>query len=95
MPGNVLAMVLLYLLLEGKVIKLGHVEEAADFLLVNMAFLFVPATVSIFCNYETFIAIIGKLMLVCLITTILTSLSAGFTVKYVLKFTKERKGGKA
>ena len=89
-PGNVLAMVILFLLLATKVIKLDRVAETADFLLVNMAFLFIPATVSIFFEYELFAESLVKLLGVCVITTVLTSLSAGLTVKYVLKLQKAR-----
>lgn len=90
-PGNVLAMVLLFLLLIFHGIKLKHVEDTADFMLANMAFLFVPATVSVFCNYEAFAGALVKLLVICLITTILTSISAGLTVKYVLKLQKKKK----
>ena len=90
-PGNVLAMVFLFLLLAFKVIKLDSVAETADFMLANMAFLFVPATVSIFFNYQVFAEALVKLLVVCLITTVLTSLSAGLTVKYVLKLQNAKK----
>ena len=90
-PGNVLAMVILFLLLAFKVIQLDSVAETADFMLANMAFLFVPATVSIFFDYEVFAEYLVKLLVVCLITTVLTSLSAGLTVKYVLKLQNARK----
>lgn len=89
-PGNVLAMVILFLLLATKVIQLDSVAESADFLLANMAFLFIPATVSIFFEYKIFAESLVKLLVVCLITTVLTSLSAGLTVKYVLKLQKAR-----
>lgn len=90
-PGNVLAMVILFLMLSFKVIRLESVAETADFMLANMAFLFVPATVSVFCDYQVFAGAIVKLLVVCLITTILTSLSAGLTVKYVLRLQKSRR----
>jgi len=90
-PGNVLAMVILFVLLLCKVIPVECVSDTSDFLLANMAFLFIPATVSIFCNYEVFASVLWKLLIVCIIATILTSLSAGLTVKFVLKLQNRNK----
>lgn len=84
-PSNVVAMLLLLLLLGLKIVKLERVQETADFFLANMAIFFIPATVSVFFQYEVFAGNVLKLILVCIITTIVTSLSAALTVKYVIK----------
>lgn len=90
-PGNVLALVILFLLLLMKVIPLDSIAHTADFILANMAFFFIPATISIFFEYRSFAENFIKLLVVCLLTTILTSLSAGLTVKYILKYQRRRK----
>ena len=90
-PGNVLAMVILFLLLLFKVIPLDCVADTSDFLLANMAFLFIPATVSVFFKYEVFAGALWRLLIVCIIATILTSLSAGFTVKFVLQWQNRKR----
>lgn len=46
-PGNVAGMVFLTIFLVGNLISVEHVEPAAQFLVDNMAFLFVPAGVGI------------------------------------------------
>lgn len=94
-PGNVLAMILLFILLLSKIIKLEHIAETSDYLLANMAFLFLPPTVSIFFQFHLFKGIMFRFIIFCLVATILTSLSAGFTVKLVLKLQKKKKGGNA
>lgn len=46
-PGNVLGMLLLTGLLRVGIVRLEHVKPAADVLLHNLAFLFVPAGVGL------------------------------------------------
>lgn len=46
-PGNVLGMVILFVLLLTGVIKLKWVEEAASFLIKHLAFFFIPIAVGL------------------------------------------------
>jgi holin-like protein len=46
-PGNVLGVVALFLLLLSGVLKLQHVQDAADFLLKHLVFFFVPVAVGL------------------------------------------------
>lgn len=46
-PGNVFGMVLLFLLLLTGIVKLHYIQDAADFLLKHMLFLFVPIAVGL------------------------------------------------
>ncbi|MFQ9846524.1 MAG: CidA/LrgA family protein [[Clostridium] leptum] len=43
-PASVLSMILLFLLLCLKVLKIDHIRQKADFLLQNMAFFFIPGS---------------------------------------------------
>ena len=90
-PGNVLAMILLLVLLLTGIMKPSTIEATADFILANMAFLFVPPTVAIIDAYEILAGNILKILVICILTTILTSLSAGYTVKFVLKLQNKRR----
>lgn len=49
-PASVIGMILMFLLLAFRVLKVDHIREKSDFLLGNMAFFFIPAGVSII-NY--------------------------------------------
>ena len=46
-PGNVFGMLLLFLLLLCGIVKLRHIQDAADFLLKHMLFFFVPIAVGL------------------------------------------------
>ena len=46
-PGSILGMIILFLLLQFKIMKEETIKDVADFLLGNMAIFFVPAGVSL------------------------------------------------
>ena len=46
MPGTIIGMIILFLLLQFKIMKEETIKDVADFLLGNMAIFFVPAGVS-------------------------------------------------
>jgi holin-like protein len=46
-PGNVFGMILLFVLLLCGVLKLNYIQDAADFLLKHMLFLFIPIAVGL------------------------------------------------
>ena len=47
LPGNVLGMIILFLLLLTGIIRLPWIEEGADFLLKHLAFFFIPIAVGL------------------------------------------------
>ena len=49
-PGSILGMLILFILLNFKVIKMDMIKEVVDFLLENIAFFVIPAGVSLM-NY--------------------------------------------
>ncbi|MEH0154625.1 CidA/LrgA family protein [Limibacter armeniacum] len=54
-PGSVIGMLLLFVALQVRLVKLEHVKPTADILTQNMALFFVPAGVGLM-NYFGFIA---------------------------------------
>jgi holin-like protein len=76
-PGNVLGIVLLYALLNFGVIRLEHVQEAADFLLRHLVFFFIPVAVDLMNWGGVFLRYGLKLALVIGISTVLTFLGTG------------------
>ena len=49
-PSSVISMILLFILLATKIVKLKQIEEVTGFLTKNMAFFFLPAGVEILEN---------------------------------------------
>jgi len=90
-PGNVVAMILLFLLLYFKIIKMSMIEDTTDFILTNMGIFFIPSCLGIIESYQLLLGDLFLLVFVCVITTIITSLATGLTVKYVLRIQNRRK----
>ena len=83
-PGSIVGMIILFLLLQFKVIKEETIKDVADFLLSNMAIFFVPAGVSLI-NY--FGLIKDNMMILILsgtIATIIIMLATGKTVEFMI-----------
>ncbi len=83
-PASVIGMILLFVLLALRVLKVEHIREKSDFLLSNMAFFFIPAGVSIINYFDVLKGNVGKLLLICFLTTILTFAVTAWTVRGVL-----------
>jgi len=79
-PGSVISMILLFLLLLFKVLKVDHIRQKADFLLKNMAFFFIPAGVGIVAQFDAIKNSIPALLLVVVLTTLLTFGSTALVV---------------
>lgn len=63
-PGTIVGMIILFLLLQFKIIKEETIKEVSDFLLNNMALFFVPAGVSLINS----LGLIGENMVVLLLS---------------------------
>lgn len=82
-PASVIAMVLLFLALKFRVVKPSQINQKADFLLKNMSFFFIPAGVEIMNYFSLLGTVLIPFLLICIISTILTFLSATYTVRLV------------
>ena len=51
-PGNVIGMMLLFILLLTGIVKENHIDEASELLIANMSLLFIPGTLAIIDEYQ-------------------------------------------
>lgn len=84
-PGPVIGMLILFILLYFKFIKISSIQLFSDLLLSNLAFFFIPPGVGLISAMDTLAGNWLKLMSVIIITTILTIACTGWTVDYVIK----------
>ena len=84
-PASVIGMILLFILLAFRVLKVEHIREKSDFLLSNMAFFFIPAGVSIINYFDVLKGNVGKLLLICFLTTRITFATTAWTIRGVLR----------
>lgn len=85
-PSSVISMILLFLLLVCRVLKVEHIREKGDFLLKNMAFFFIPSGVALIEQVDILRAKLVPLLLVCLITTVLTFFVSAMTIRLVTRW---------
>lgn len=83
-PGTILSMIILFLLLFFRVLKVEHIREKADFLLKNMAFFLIPAGVGILSVMDIIQESMLQLICVVVVTTVLTFGASVFTVRGVM-----------
>ena len=87
-PGNIVGMIILFILLLTKGIDIKAIESTANFFLSHLAFFFIPAGVSLMNSFgiikENWIGI----LFVSIITTFIIFVVTGKTVEYIQKLKK-------
>ena len=83
-PATVIGMILVFLLLAAKVLKVEHIREKSDFLLSNMAFFFLPAGVSIINYIDVLKSSVVQLVIICVVSTVVTFAVTAYSMKLVV-----------
>ena len=91
-PGNILGMIILLVLLCTKVIKLEQIETISTFILDHLAFFFIPAGVGLMSSIGIIKDTWIKLIIVCIVTTIIVIGSTGTIVQFVSRKISKSKG---
>lgn len=91
-PASVIGMIVTFILLLFKILKLEHIKTFSDFLLGNMAFLFVPAGVNIINYLSVLVDNILPLLVICVVSTILTFGATAYSIKLTMYLMKKRGG---
>ncbi len=91
-PSSVLAMVLMFFCLFFGIFKTRQVEPVASWLTKNLAFIFVPITVSIVGYVDLLGSILWKFIVICLVSAFITFTLTAFSVNLTIKLTKKRMG---
>lgn len=82
-PGSVIGMVLLFLALHFKWIKMEQVDEIGTWLTDNMGIFFVPAGVGLISNFDVLADTWWQLLIIMAVTTILMMAFVGKIVQTV------------
>lgn len=90
-PGSIIGMILLFVLLKFKVVKLENINEVSNFFLDNMAIFFIPAGVSLIKSLNLISENIIVLMITIVVSTIIVMYVTGKLVDIMIdRKTKER-----
>ena len=83
-PGSIIAMILLFLLLQLKVVKIENIKEVSDFFLNNMAIFFVPAGVSLITSLNIIMDNIFVLLISVVLSTVIVMYVTGIVVQKMI-----------
>lgn len=89
-PSSVIALILLLILLLIRVIKVDHVREKSDFLLGNLPFFFIPATVGIIQYKETILSNGVAFLAICVISMVMTFAVTAWAVQLTMRLIDRR-----
>ena len=89
-PSSIAGMVLLFILLAAKIIKIEQIEDFSGFLVKYLAFFLVPNGVELMNHYHLLGKNIVAFVVVCAVSLIATFSAAGFTVRFVMKLTDKK-----
>mgnify|MGYP003105916676 FL=1 len=83
-PGNILGMLILFILLCSKIVKIENIETVSDFLLSHLAFFFIPAGVGLMSSIEIIKSTWLQILIVCVVTTVIIIGATGTIVQFIL-----------
>ena len=92
-PASVIGLILLLVLLLTRVLRVDHVQEKSDFLLQNLPFFFIPASVGII-NYAELIRNNAvAFVIICVVSTVVTFAATAWAVQLTIRWMNRRKQG--
>lgn len=92
-PASIYGMILLFLALTTKIIKLDQVEETAEYLLSIMLIFFVPASVGIMDTFLEHQSSMLPIIIIVIVSTIVVIITTGLVSQFIIKIT-HKKGAK-
>lgn len=85
LPGTIIGMILLFLMLWSKILKIEQVEKVCDFLVLNMIVFFLAPAVELLEHINLLKDGFFRIILLLIITTVITMAVTGRTVQYFIK----------
>jgi holin-like protein len=90
-PGNILGMIILFIMLYTKVIKVDDISNVTNFFLDHLSFFFIPAGVGLMTSLGVIKSTWWQLLVVCLSTTIIIIAVTGIIVQAISKKTERKR----
>ncbi len=90
-PASVYGLVLMFILLCTKIIKLSDVENVADFFLQIMPFMFVAPTVSLITSFDAIKGSVLWLLIICFVSAVCTIAITGLVAQLVIRIKGAKK----
>lgn len=85
-PGNIIGMLILFVLLTSNILKLSMIEETGNFMLKFMGFFFVPLTVGLMESYKLIQSSIIQILIILVISCILVMFVSGKVTDILISY---------
>lgn len=92
LAGSIVGMILLYLLLEFKILRINWISEGAEFLLSTMVFFFIPSVVGIMDVFSNITKSYIIFFLLIIVGTSFVALVSGYIAEKMVKEPNTKKG---
>ena len=90
-PASIYGLIILFLCLQFRIVKLESIEEIGNFLLAIMPLLFVPPTVGLIDKWQSLRSIAAPAFLLIIFGTLATMVATGAAVQFFLRYQKRGK----
>ena len=90
-PASIIGMIILFLFLQFKVLKVEKIELVSDFLVQNLRMLFIPAGVGIMTKFHLIKEIWVSFLIVAIFSTVISLIISVKTVEIIKKKFEEGK----
>ena len=92
LPGNVIGMIILFILLTSNVLKLNAIEKISETLLNHLTFLFIPTAVGIVTVLYLLKGNVASLLVVVFISFFVVIVVTGLTVQFMIGLKNNKRG---
>ncbi|OON90800.1 MAG: hypothetical protein ATN32_03195 [Candidatus Epulonipiscium fishelsonii] len=89
-PASIISLVLMYVLLCTKILKLHHLNEAVNFFLLNMGILFLPPIAEIINYLDLVKSSLVSFIVIAIISNLLAFFATGWTAQLIIRLREKR-----
>lgn len=89
-PASIYGIILLFAALQGKVVKVKHVQETSSFLIAVMPIMFIPAAVGLLDAWDAVKQSIVQYIIITVVSTFVVMGVAGWVTQYVIRKDKKK-----
>lgn len=93
-PASVYGLVILFVLLCLKIIKLPQVEDVADWMISVMPIFFIAPSVGLINSFDSMKGQVIPLISICFVSTVIVTALTGLIAQGIVRLQKRKKGGK-
>lgn len=90
-PASIYGLLLMFIALQTRIIKIDHIHDAAIFLIEVMPVMFIPAAAGLKDSWAVLKPICAPIIIITILTTIIVMVVTGIVTQFVIKMEKKSK----